>query len=388
MSETTPSQCNFCGKNHDQVMKLIVSSTAAICNECISLCTDILSKQSKTKPQEEFDLNPQAIYNYIDKYVISQRYAKEKLAVSVINHYKRCMFDDKNQVEKTNILFWGPTGTGKTLLAKTIADYLGVPFVIIDATTITEAGYVGNDVDIIIDKLYHASEFDVDQTERGIVFIDEVDKIARSSETPSTGKDINGEGVQQALLKMVEGTTIKLSSPKKVFGTDSVEINTGKILFVASGAFVGLDELAKKRRSSAGIGFGSSNLLPTQSRFPADPVDFIKFGMIPEFMGRFPSIVHTEQLTIDDLFEVIKNKNNGILEQYKFYFGASAIELEIDDDGLKAIAEHAIKIKLGARGLRSIFEIITHDYLFNIGKLIEQDAKKLKLTREDVIKYL
>lgn len=389
MSDTKPTFCNFCGKSQEEVVKLVVSPTAGICNECITLCTGILTKKIKSSSDEkELELDPRVIFDYIDQHVIAQRYAKEKLSVSVVNHYKRCLFDDENRIEKTNILFWGPTGTGKTLLAKTIAEYLGVKFVIVDATTLTEAGYVGDDASAIIEKLYQAADSDVDETERGIVFIDEVDKIARKNEPFTGGKDVNGEGVQQALLKLVEGTQVKITTPRKGFGTDTVEIDTAKILFIASGAFVGLDELVKRRRSASNIGFTGAAASTSTSRLPADTVDFIKFGMIPEFMGRFPSIVHTDNLTVEDLFLVIKNKNNGILEQYKFYFTANGIELNIEDDGVQAIAQHAIKMSLGARGLRSMFELITHDYLFNINTLVENNVKQITLTTEDIQKYL
>jgi len=389
MSEIKPTHCSFCSKSQEQVVKLVVAPGAGICNECIELCSKILSKKPKVADaNSEFNLDPQAIYNYMDQYVIAQQYAKEKLAVSVVNHYKRCLFDDKNRIEKTNILFWGPTGTGKTLLAKTIAEFLGVKFVIVDATTLTEAGYVGDDTSAIIEKLYQAADNDVGETERGIVFIDEVDKIARKNEPFTGGKDVNGEGVQQALLKLVEGTRIKITTPRKGFGSDTVEINTAKILFIASGAFVGLDDLVKRRRSTANMGFTSNAISTSVSRLPADSVDFVKFGMIPEFMGRFPSIVHTNNLTVADLCQVIQNTNNGILEQYKFYFAANQIELNIDDAVVAAIANHAVKMNLGARGLRSIFELITHDYLFNIGTLTENNVKQITLTTEDVQKYL
>lgn len=389
MSDIKPTLCSFCSKSQEQVVKLVVAPGAGICNECIELCSKILSKKPKVADKDsEFNLDPQAIYNYMDQYVVAQGYAKEKLAVSVVNHYKRCLFDDENRIEKTNILLWGPTGTGKTLLAKTIAEFLGVKFVIVDATTLTEAGYVGDDTSAIIEKLYQAADNDVEETERGIVFIDEVDKIARKNEPFTGGKDVNGEGVQQALLKLVEGTRVKITTPRKGFGSDTVEINTAKILFIASGAFVGLDELVKRRRSSANIGFTGNAISTSVSRLPADSVDFVKFGMIPEFIGRFPSIVHTNNLTVDDLCQVIQNTNNGVLAQYKFYFAANQIELNIDDAVVVAIANHAVKMNLGARGLRSIFELITHDYLFNIGTLTENNVKQITLTTEDVQKYL
>lgn len=389
MSDIKPTLCSFCSKSQEQVVKLVVAPGAGICNECIELCAKILTKKPKIADRDsEFNLDPQAIYNYMDQYVIAQQYAKEKLAVSVVNHYKRCLFDEENRIEKTNILFWGPTGTGKTLLAKTIAEYLGVKFVIVDATTLTEAGYVGDDTSAIIEKLYQAADNDVEETERGIVFIDEVDKIARKNEPFTGGKDVNGEGVQQALLKLVEGTRVKITTPRKGFGSDTVEINTAKILFIASGAFVGLDDLVKRRRSTANIGFTGNAVSTSVSRLPADSVDFIKFGMIPEFMGRFPSIVHTNNLTVDDLCQVIQNKNNGVLEQYKFYFAANQIELNIEEAVVAAIANHAVKMNLGARGLRSIFELITHDYLFNIATLTENKVKEITLTIEDTQKYL
>lgn len=388
MSDTKPTQCNFCSKSQNQVVKLVVSPTAGICNECIELCSGILTKKLPPKEDTDFELDPKAIYSHIDQYVISQRYAKEKLAVSVVNHYKRCLFDTENVVEKTNIMFWGPTGTGKTLLAKTIAEHLNVPFVIIDSTTITESGYVGEDASSIIEKLYQEADNDVELTERGIVFIDEVDKIARKNEPFTGGKDVNGEGVQQALLKLVEGSKVKISMPRKGFGSDSVEIDTSKILFIASGAFVGLDELVKKRRVSHSIGFSDNRAPESKARLPADPVDFIKFGMIPEFMGRFPSIVHTDNLTREDLFNIIKNTKNSILDQYKFYFTVSGLTLSIEDAAIQEIADYAIKLNLGARGLRSIFELITHDYLFNTTELAESQTTEINISHKDAKKFL
>jgi ATP-dependent Clp protease ATP-binding subunit ClpX len=384
--------CNFCGKNRNEVDKLIVANDAGICNECISLCSNIINKERNDEFRKDKKvskaLDPIKIKNHLDEYVIGQDAAKIALSVGVVNHYKRIFFESAVELEKSNILVFGPTGSGKTLLAKTIARYLNVPFVVADATTLTEAGYVGDDVESIIGGLLSAAENDVARCEQGIIFLDEVDKIARKSEGASITRDVSGEGVQQALLKLVEGTKCKVSvnGGKKHPALDQVEIDTSKILFVAGGAFPGLEKLVERRQRGSNIGFNgplsTENLDSTQ----VTPEDFIKFGMIPEFCGRFPIAVQIDELTVDDFIRILKEPKNNLLAQMKFYFESDEIELTFTDDAVLAVAELAHEQHVGARGLKTILERTLMPYMYTLAEIKKQGFKKIEIT-DKVVKY-
>jgi len=384
--------CNFCGKNRNEVDKLIVANDAGICNECISLCSNIINKERNDEFRKDKKvskaLDPIKIKNHLDEYVIGQDAAKIALSVGVVNHYKRIFFESAVELEKSNILVFGPTGSGKTLLAKTIARYLNVPFVVADATTLTEAGYVGDDVESIIGGLLSAADNDVARCEQGIIFLDEVDKIARKSEGASITRDVSGEGVQQALLKLVEGTKCKVSvnGGKKHPALDQVEIDTSKILFVAGGAFPGLEKLVERRQRGSNIGFNgplsTENLDSTQ----VTPEDFIKFGMIPEFCGRFPITVQIDELTVDDFIRILKEPKNNLLAQMKFYFESDEIELTFTDDAVLAVAELAHEQHVGARGLKTILERTLMPYMYTLAEIKKQGFKKIEIT-DKVVKY-
>ena len=384
--------CNFCGKNRNEVDKLIVANDAGICNECISLCSNIINKERNDEFRKDKKvskaLDPIKIKNYLDEYIIGQDAAKIALSVGVVNHYKRIFFESAVELEKSNILVFGPTGSGKTLLAKTIARYLNVPFVVADATTLTEAGYVGDDVESIIGGLLSAAENDVVRCEQGIIFLDEVDKIARKSESASLTRDVSGEGVQQALLKLVEGTKCKVSvnGGKKHPALDQVEIDTSKILFVAGGAFPGLEKLVERRQRGSNIGFNgplsTENLDSTQ----VTPEDFIKFGMIPEFCGRFPITVQIDELNVEDFVRILREPKNNLLAQMKFYFESDEIELTFTDEAIVAVAELAHEQHVGARGLKTILERTLMPYMYTLAEIKKQGFKKIEIT-DKVVKY-
>lgn len=385
--------CNFCGKGKAEVVTLIVSNDVGICDECTELCTNILAKEKEksgktsTSPKIKEALDPVAIKEHLDEHIIGQDEAKTAIAVAVVNHYKRVFNNTNIKLDKSNLLLFGPTGSGKTLLAKTIADYLNVPFVITDATSLTEAGYVGEDVESVIERLLAEANFDVEKCEQGIVFIDEIDKIARKGESSTTSKDVSGEGVQQALLKLVEGTKCKIAvkASKKMVVSDSVEIDTGNILFIAGGAFVDLNKIIQKRLNANAIGFGSKLKNGETDRSKIVHEDFVKFGMIPEFTGRFPVVVHTNDLTLDDYVAILKEPKNNLLAQMKFYFTVDNIKLNFDSGALRAIAEEAVKLKVGARGLKAVMEKVLQPYMFEITELKAKQAKSITIT-EKVIK--
>jgi ATP-dependent Clp protease ATP-binding subunit ClpX len=367
--------CSFCGKHKDSVAKLIVGSEVSICNECVDLCQTLLKEELPVKAKDITDetLDPRAIKDHLDQYVIGQDHAKMVLSVAIANHYKRIAnADPDTEIEKANILMLGPTGSGKTLLARTVARYLDVPFVIADATSLTEAGYVGDDVESLITRLYTAAGGDIAKTQRGIVFVDEIDKISRRSESASITRDVSGEGVQQALLKLVEGTRCRITPQggRKHPTGDTVEIDTANILFIAGGAFVGLDNIVKSRVKGTSIGF-SAQVVADNSSVTLDkttPEDLIKFGMIPEFVGRFPSWVALAELSKADLVRILQEVKHSYVSQYQWLFQRDQIELNFSLDSLDLIAERTIANKTGARGLHSELERVLLPHMYNLAR--------------------
>jgi ATP-dependent Clp protease ATP-binding subunit ClpX len=389
MTDNSINHCSFCSKHKDQVGKLIVSHKVAICNECVDLCSGLLKDSSirKTKKTSTaIDLDPREIYNYLNQYVIGQSDAKRVLSVAIANHYKRIANTDPDvELQKSNILIIGPTGTGKTLLARTVARYLDVPFVIADATCLTEAGYVGDDVETLISRLYSAANCDVERTQRGIIFVDEIDKISRKSENATVARDVSGEGVQQALLKLVEGTKCKIPAQgnKKSSSSDTVEIDTSRILFVAGGAFVGLDNIIRNRVRGTSIGFGAS-VSSEVNHIEHTADDLVRFGLIPEFVGRFPTTVALEQLSKEQLVNILTGVKYNFVEQYKWLFDQDGVELEFDPESLDLIAERTISTKTGARGLHSELERVLLPHMFDLSQYRKQNIIKVVINRDQV----
>lgn len=384
--------CNFCSKNRNEVKKLIVANDAGICDECIELCASIITKEHNDDLKKEKKLNgvldPVKVKRYLDAHIIGQDAAKITLSVAIINHYKRIYFKPSGEIEKSNILIFGPTGSGKTLLARRIATYLKVPFIIADATTLTEAGYVGEDVESMIGRLLAEADYDVERCEQGIVFIDEVDKISRKSES-STVRDISGEGVQQALLKLVEGTKcrVRFGSNRKNAMGDSVEVDTKNILFIAAGAFSDLDKIISQRTNKQStMGFNGTLGKVKVNRTGFRQEDFIKFGMIPEFTGRFPIITHVDELELDSMIRILVEPKNNLIKQMQFYFDVDNIELSFTDAAVFAIAEQALNMQSGARALKGILESVLQPYLFDIESIKKSGQKTIEITEEIIRK--
>jgi len=377
-------RCSFCNKHKDTVIKLIVGEDVAICNECVELCETLLVDEPVAKPVEHVSLDPRLIQKHLDQYVIGQDRAKMVLAVAIANHYKRIRNLDKNtEIEKVNILMLGPTGSGKTLLARSVARYLDVPFVIADATSLTEAGYVGDDVESLISRLYAASGNDVEKTQRGIVFVDEIDKISRRSESQSITRDVSGEGVQQALLKLVEGTKCRITPTggRKHPNGETVEIDTTNILFIAGGAFVGLDNIVKSRIRGTSIGFQAEVSSDRAGDLDqVTPDDLVKFGMIPEFVGRFPSWVALNELALADLISILTEIKHSYVNQYQWLFAQDQVTLDFDKSALEQVAKNTIKNKTGARGLHSELERVLLPHMFNLARYKEQGVNQVKIT--------